>query len=148
MDKIIQSAKERENRRRYLLPRIRSNTQHIKDDFDTVMMFIERYEKNHTPANWQIVINHCQYAFKQIPELGKTVTNDFEHIYDLIEDQYLWDKYWDVNVFTSQMMHGWIISSNPETDRLSELKNMIKEHMAKLDRTLASIDNEMPKDEK
>ena len=149
MDKIIQSAKEREDRgRHYFLPRIRSYTQSIKNAFDTLMMFIDRYETQRTPANWNIVLTHCRSSFDQIPKLGEVVKNDFDHIYDLIENQYLWDKYWDVNVFLSQMAFGWVISTNPESSELSELKHTIGEQMSKLDMTLASIDNEMPKDEK
>ncbi len=149
MDNILSHIRAREDKRKkYYLIRIVSYTQIIKKHFDNLVAHIDKYEKESIPANWNIVTNHSKFAFDQIGELGKVVKNDFDHIFDLIELQYLSDKYDDVNVYLSQFVFGDVIRTNPRGDGLIELKKTIAEHISKLDFTLKSINEEMPKDEK
>lgn len=146
MDEIIRRTKGREDRRkRYYLPRIRSYTELVKKNFDTLMMFIEKYEKDENLVNWQIAVNHSKSASEQIGALGQVSRNDFDHIFDLIENQYLADKYYDVITYLSQFTLARVIDANPFSGGLWQIKSEIKDQLSRLDTTIRAIDDEMPK---
>jgi hypothetical protein len=115
MDKIIRKTKKREdNRKKMYLPRILSYTQIIRKHFDTLNTFIAKYEKDPKLENWQIVTNHSKFAHDQTYQLGKVVIDDFSHIYDIIDNPFVYYKYDDVIVYLSQFTFAYAIGLNPE----------------------------------
>jgi hypothetical protein len=137
--------KQREDRKKkYYLHRISSNILRIIKNLIRLANFIDKYNNDPPPKDWQIVRYTADRSRKQTEELGKKIVLDFTQIIDLVENPRLADKFGANNLYSTLYLIDETLKIDPEYDKelLRELRKEIREQIGKLDGTLSLIEEE------